>query len=372
MERRFSKDSNFKDLLRRNKDAIVYAALNGLEATDNFKLMRSLIMAMSDKYSNNSFKYIVISEQDLQDLTHNADNAIGLLFEDPLFIQNCHIVIDSNLEIKDVYNEQYNDNNETRRIFTEMSKKEKVVIFVVSPENIIHYFVNGRDGGDSIFYGNYTLRSYNRRKPISELQSVLEEYRKHLKLRDTYSKFFVEKSHLKSLRTDLKSELSEKQFIEANKQLLRNTPEDCFRDDLRMFLKDKLKIFFVQKEVMLENLKRLDIAMIDEDGKGLYFIEIKWVGISVHHLGKKIGITYSAKPRIVPEAFKQSTEYITELLNEEKDFKLGYLAVFDARDKELPDTGEGMTIEEIPEEHRTEFYRLLKLKDFRVINEHPN
>ena len=50
MERRFSKDSKFKDLLRRNKDAIVYAALNGLEATDNFKLMRSLIMAMSDKY----------------------------------------------------------------------------------------------------------------------------------------------------------------------------------------------------------------------------------------------------------------------------------------------------------------------------------
>lgn len=372
MERRFSKDSNFKDLLRRNKDAIVYAALNGLEATDNFKLMRSLIMAMSDKYSNNSFKYIVISEQDLQDLTHNADNAIGLLFKDPLFIQNCHIIIDSNLEIKDAYNEQYNDNNETRRIFTEMSKKEKVVIFVVSPENIIHYFVNGRDGGDSIFYGNYTLRSYNRKKPISELQSVLEEYKKHLKLRDTYSKFFVEKSHLKSLRIDLKSGLSEKQFIEANKQLLRNTPEDCFRDDLRMFLKDKLKIFFVQKEVMLENLKRLDIAMIDEDGKGLYFIEIKWVGISVHHLGKKIGTTYSAKPRIVPEAFKQSTEYITELLNEEKDFKLGYLAVFDARGEDLPDTGEGMTIDQIPEEHRSVFHRLLKLKDFRVINEHPN
>ena len=47
MERRFSKDSNFKDLLRRNKDAIVYAALNGLEATNNFKLMRSLIIAKS-------------------------------------------------------------------------------------------------------------------------------------------------------------------------------------------------------------------------------------------------------------------------------------------------------------------------------------
>lgn len=372
MERRFSKDSTFKDLLIRNKKAIVYAALNGLEATDNFKRMRSLIITMSDKYSNNSFKYIVISEQDLQNLTHNADSAIESLFKAPLFIQNCHIIIDSNLEIKEVNNEQHNDSNETRRIFTEMSKEENVVIFVVSPENIIHYFVNGRDGGDSIFYENSTLRSFNRKKPISELHSVLEEYRKHLKLRDTYSKFFVEKSHLKSLRTDLKSELSEELFIKANKQLLRNAPEDSFREDLRIFLKEKLKIFFIEKEVMLESLKRLDIAMIDEDGEGLYFIEVKWVGISIHQLGKKIGIEYNAKPRIVPDAFKQSTAYIIELLNEEKDFKLGYLAVFDARDKELPDTGEGMTIEEIPEEHRTEFYRLLKLKDFRVINEHPN
>ena len=250
--------------------------------------------------------------------------------------------------------------------------KDGVVVFMVAPEGIINYFVNGRDGGDSIFYESSTLHSFNSKKPISELPKVLEEYRKHLKLRDTYSKFFVEKSHLKSLRQDLNSELNEEQFIKANKQLLRNTPEDCFRDDLRMFLKEKLKVFFVQKEVMLESLKRLDIAMIDEDGEGLYFIEVKWVGTSVHHLGKKIGTTYSAQPRIVPDAFKQSTSYITELLAEEKDFKLGYLAVFDARDEELPDTGIGMTIDQIPEKDKPAYYRHVKLDDFRVINEHPN
>ena len=372
MKTRFSQNANFKDLLKRNQNAIVSAALNGLEANDNFKLILSLIKAMCDKYKDNSFKYIVISEEDLKNLTNNADSAIELLFTAPSFIQNRHIIIDSNFNIKEVNNDLYNNNNEVRRMFTQMSKDDGVVIFMVSPEGIINYFVNGRDGGDSIFYESSTLHSFNRKKPISELLSVLEEYRRHLKFRDTYSKFFVEKSHLKSLRTDLKSGLSEEQFIEANKQLLSNTPEDCFRDDLRMFLKDKLKIFFVQKEVMLESLKRLDIAMIDEDGEGLYFIEVKWVGISVHHLGKKIGTTYGAKPRIVPNAFKQSTAYITELLAEEKDFKLGYLAVFDARNEELPDTGEGMTIDQIPEEHRPAYYRHIKLDDFRVINEHPN
>lgn len=371
MKTRFSQNANFKDLLKRNQYAIVEAALNGLESTDKFKLMLSLIKAMCDKYQNNGFIYIVISEEDLQNLTNDADNAIEQLFINPSFIQHRHVVIDSNFNIKDVNDECLNNNNETRRLFTEMSKGG-VIVFMLSPEGIINYFVNGRDGGDSIFYESSTLHSFIRKQPISELQNVLEEYRKRLKIRGVYSKFFVEKSHLKSLRTDIGSELSEDQFIEANKQLLRNSPEDCFRDDLRMFLKEKLKVFFVQKEFMLESLKRLDIAMIDEDGEGLYFIEVKWVGTSVHHLGKKIGTTYNAKPDIVPNAFKQSVAYITELLAEEKDFKLGYLAVFDARDEELPDTGKGMSIDQIPEEHRPAYYRHIKLDDFRVVNEHPN
>lgn len=372
MKTRFSQNANFKDLLKCNQNAIVSAALNGLEANDNFKLILSLIKAMCDKYKDNSFKYIVISEEDLKNLTNNADSAIELLFTAPSFIQNRHIIIDSNFNIKEVNNDLYNNNNETRRMFTQMSKDDGVVIFMVSPEGIINYFVNGRDGGDSIFYESSTLHSFISKKPISELKNVLEEYRKRLKIRDTYSKFFVEKSHLRSLRTDLKSVLSEEQFIKANKQLLRNTPEDCFRDDLRLYLKEKLNIFFVPKEGMLENLKRLDIVMLDEDGQVLYFIEVKWVGTSIHPLGKKIGITYDAKPRIVPDAFKQSTAYINELLTENIDIKLGYLAVFDARNEDLPDTGKEMSIDLIPEEHRTAYSRHIKLDDFRVINEHPN
>lgn len=76
MKTKFSQNANFKDLLKRNQNAIVDAALNGLEATDNFKLMQSLIKAMCDKHPDNSFKYIVISEEDLLNLTTNADSAI--------------------------------------------------------------------------------------------------------------------------------------------------------------------------------------------------------------------------------------------------------------------------------------------------------
>lgn len=373
MKTKFSQNDNFKDLLRRNQTAIVNAASNGLESDTNFKLMLSLVKAMGDKYVNNSFKYLVISEDDLRNLkTANTDVSINNLFTNSLFIQNCHIVIDSYFNIIEADNEnQHNNNNETRRVFTEMSKFG-VVIFMLTSEGIINYFVNGRDAGDSIFYKSSTLRSYIEKKPLTELKAVLKEYRQRLKHRDTYSKFFVEKSHLKSLRVDIKSELTEKKFIEANKQLLRNTPEDCFRDDLRLFLKEKMHVFFVPKEGMLESLKRLDIVMIDEDGQGLYFIEVKWVGKSIHSSGKKIGTEFKAQPRITPDAFKQSAEYISELLAENVDVKLGYLAVFDARGEDLPDTGVGMSIDQIPEKHRSSFYRHEKLEDFRVVNEHPN
>lgn len=371
MRTKFSQNANFKALLRRNQTAIVYAASNGLEANDNFKLTLSLIKAMHDKYHGNGFKYIVISEEDLQKLTDDADNAIEQLFTDPLFNQNQHVVIDSEFQIKEVDNESHNNNNETRRLFTEISKNG-MVVFMLSPDGVINYFVNGRDGGDSIFYESSALHSYNEKKSISDLSIVLNEYRKHLTYRDTYSKFFVEKSHLMSLRTVLNSELSEEQFIRDYRQLLRNTPEDSFREDLRMFLKEKLKVFFVQKEYMLESLKRLDIAMFDEDGKGLYFIEVKWVGRSIHSSGKKIGTQYDAKTRIVPDAFRQSTAYINELLSENVDIKCGYLAVFDARNGDVTDTGQDMTIEQIPEEHRSAYCRLIKLDDFRVINVHPN
>lgn len=131
-------------------------------------------------------------------------------------------------------------------------------------------------------------------------------------------------------------------------------------------------MYSIPKEGMLENLKRLDIVMIDEDGQGLYFIEVKWVGTSIHPSGKDFGTEYKAKPRIVPDAFKQSTEYITELLAENIDVKLGYLAVFDARNETLPDTGVGMSIDKIPEKDRPSFYKHIKIDDFRVINEHPN
>ncbi len=128
----------------------------------------------------------------------------------------------------------------------------------------------------------------------------------------------------------------------------------------------------VTREVTLENLDRLDIELTDEDGRDLYFIEIKWVGECIGANGAEISRTkYDAKPRIQPNAVKQVVEYIDQLLTEKENLKIGYLAVFDARKEDLPDTGVDITSADVPEDLRKHFHRFVKLKDFRVKNENP-
>lgn len=370
MKTSFSNNESFKELLRLQSAEIALAAANGLESDSNFRLLLSLLKAASERHVNNDFKYIIISEEDLNKLPLASDSAIDELFKNEHFIHNKHIVIDAQLSIIEANNDPTHfDNNETRRLFTQISKTGRVV-FMISSNGVINYFVNGRDSGNSIFYNLQSLNSYVKKRPLSDIKSVLQEYRRRLTHRETYSKFFVEKSHLKSLRVDLNSTLNEDKFISAYRHLLRNKPEDSFRDDLRMFLKEKLQVHFVDKEKMLESLKRLDIAMYDVDGSSVYFIEVKWVGDSVHKSGKKIGTQFSEN--IVAPAIIQTTNYIKELSAEGVNVKFGYLAVFDARPDVHPDTGGQFSEDMIVEEDRKYLAHFEKLADFRVVNEHPN
>ena len=140
----------------------------------------------------------------------------------------------------------------------------------------------------------------------------------------------------------------------------------------------------VYREVMMEDLDRLDIELLDEKGKDLYFIEIKWVGDSIHADGNQFGTTYNAN-RINPSAVIQVVGYINQLLEEKQNIKIGYyikersfdnkkvgyLLVFDARKEDLVDTGDGVTESVVPEKLRKHYHRYKKLKDFRVININP-
>ncbi|MFY7845939.1 MAG: hypothetical protein ACOVQV_12525, partial [Chryseobacterium gambrini] len=207
------------------------------------------------------------------------------------------------------------------------------------------------------------------KKDISQINDVLIQYQESLRDRKFYCKFFIGLSHLKSLHKDLNEPNDEKTFISNYKHLLRNKPENTFRDDLRQFLSFNLKISQV-KEFILENMRRLDIYLYDEYGE-IYLIEVKWVGQSVHNAGKKIGTSYDSND-INPDAFVQALDYLEELDNKGENIVRAYLVVFDARKDNLDDTGKDFD-SSVLTPTQTKYYRKFeKIKDLRVRNFHPS
>ena len=95
------------------------------------------------------------------------------------------------------------------------------------------------------------------------------------------------------------------------------------------------------------------------------------MGISIHPLGQKIGTSYQAED-INPNAVIQTVDYIRQLNNENKNIKLAYLAVFDARYEDLPDTVEVFDEKLLIEDLGKYYPRFKKIADFRVINQHPS
>ena len=370
MAMKFSDNQDFIQMLKGKQAEILNMTSDGVQETQQFQRLLSLLKSARQKNEECDFKLILISKTDLANLVDDADVKVVSLFNNTTFLTNRKFVVDSTLSINNYDNSAFPvDNNEARRLFTSLSSND-MVVFLVTPDAIINYFIDEKDYGSGLFYSDISLKSYQEKKTIDKLVEVLEAYRIELRQLNTYQKFFVPKSQLRTLRIALGSSLTEQQFLKKYQQLLYNRPEDSFREDLRIFIKKNMRVI-VRKESVLEDLDRLDIEMYDEAGRDLYFIEVKWIGDSIHADGNKMGVSYKPLPRIKYDAVVQVIGYIRQLLEQKENIKLGYLAVFDARKESLRDSGEGITVETLTENQKEYFSRFNKLKDFRVINENP-
>lgn len=367
---RFSDNPDFKRLLDEKKQDIMQRTNDGVQETESFQRLFSLLTQCRRKIEESDYRLILISKTDLAHLCTDADTKSMDLFKHTVFLTNRTVLVDANLAILNNNNDPFpvGDNN-ARRYFASLTEND-IVAFLVSPNAIVNYFIDGKDYGDGIFYTREAQSSYEELKTIDKLSEVLDDYRISLTHQDTYLKFFVTKAGLRALHTLAYSEEDETTFMSNHKHLLNNKPEELFREDIRNFIKRHMKVV-VTREVTLENLDRLDIELTDEVGQDLYFIEIKWVGESIGADGNKISTIYNSQPRINPNAVKQVVEYIDQLLKEKENIKIGYLAVFDARKEDLPDTGADISEEVVPENMRNYFQRFVKLPDFRVKNINP-
>lgn len=362
----------FKSQLKQKSNEIGERLSNTIIDSPNFLLLRNLLKAASDNYRVNDYHCLTISETDFLRLPEDMDEKVAALFKEPVFIKHYHVEIGQDFSI--LSNDDSvpsHNNNEVRRYYTELSKN-RIVIFLFTSGQDVNYFVGGIDGGNNIFYTKEEADSYIKKKKANELENVLEDYRVHLRQRDTYEKFFITKSMLNILYESLKiAKKNEKSFKKENGYLLFNKPESRFRDDLYFYLKSEMQAI-INREDFQDDENRLDISVMDNFGTGIYLLEIKWIGKSISADDKGFGTEFSPTPHKVAEWVNQTVGYIKQKSDEHANIKNGYLVVFDARLNDITtDYDQMISVNVLEEDLKPFFYRFKKINDFRVKNTTP-
>lgn len=196
----------------------------------------------------------------------------------------------------------------------------KNLVFFFGEQGITRY-INGRSIKDSnIFYSREDRMKYYEKKDISQLDEVIKDYAdKVVSQQVHYTYFFADNPSLKQINPT---------YVSRN--ILKNKPEHYMRDHLREYLKSSMRYTFTIEPELGQSKRELDIYF---DVKGeLYFIEIKWLGVSINDAGTGLSKPYTDYR--AREGVTQSLEYIQELLNTtETSLRCGCLAIYDARDK---------------------------------------
>jgi hypothetical protein len=366
-------NKRFTSHLIEKSNAIGERLSSSIMDSSAFLLLRSLLISSADKYGVNDYRCIVITKAEFELLPDDMDEKVTNLFQTSEFIDHYNLVINHDLIVIDCDDDNpKGKNNDVRDFYMDLSKNNNVIIFLITSSGKVNYFVDGIDGGDSIFYTKETEDSYSKKKKANEIETVLEEYRVHLTHRDTYEKFFIDHTMLNTLFENLsKKNGDEVQFKKDNICLLFNKPESRFRDDLFFYLKRNMQAI-VNREDFQDDENRLDISVIDNYGTGIYLIEIKWIGKSISADGKSFGTEYKPTAAKIKSWLIQTVGYIKQMTDEHANIKKGFLAVFDARlsDSEK-DSGANISQELLSEGLRSYFFRFRKVNDFRVKNTNP-
>lgn len=364
-------DPLFLEIIKNKGEDIQKLMSNTFRECNEFKLFEAGLKTFIDGHFYYNFLAISIKKNDLLNIQDNFYKELEKNLNSDEAIHFNHIFLDSSMSIIDKRKDTFNNSNDARHYYTNHSKN--YIVFLLHPTKDISFFIDGEDFGKPIFFRLEDYLNYQQKKSISDIDILFDDYRdRYLKLDTICSKFFVHKSQLRSLHKDTNSQKNEKDFLNDNKHLLKNSPENSFRDDLKEFLRERLKgTVNILKESWLENWDRLDIHLIDEDGFGNYLIEVKWVGESIKDSGKEFGTKMYAST-LKNDAVNQSLRYLAELNRHNRIIKIAYLVVFDARsDENLEDTILPIDTTKLDKELYKFYNHFRKVPDFRVVNNHP-
>ena len=289
-----------------------------VECDQNYNLLhKKYLQELWDNQKNHQVLFsVAISPDSLSNLNfENLQNNLSKLTK--------HIAITNFIEIDNGGNvvktiNLVGDTNDIRSEICELSMSDYVFFF---GEEGITRFVNGHPYEDvNIFYSRSDRMKYKEKKDISRIYEVIENYSsQYLTQQVNYMSLLADNATLRQIDSG---------YIKRN--ILKNKPEQFMRDQLCQYLTENMRYTFTTEPELGQTKKELDIYF-DVSGE-LYFIEIKWLGVSINNKGTGLSTEYTdsrARDGVI-----QTLEYIGELLStSEKSLRHGYLLIYDARDK---------------------------------------
>lgn len=207
---------------------------------------------------------------------------------------------------------------EMKKFLQKLSCEHLVFFF---GEDGISRYIHGEPVDDcNIFYSMEDRINYYKKYDISKLDDVISDYASKIVTQQVaYMCFFADNATLNQISS---------QYI--NRNILKNKPEHYMRDHLCDYLSHKMKYTFSTERQLVQSKRALDIYF-EAEGY-LYFIEVKWLGVSINENGTSLTKPYGEKR--AEDGVIQSLEYVIELINtNEANFRAGCLVIFDARDK---------------------------------------
>lgn len=296
---------------------IIESSKDAIENNRNYQmLLKGFLKKIWDNQINHRIMFCIsISPDDVnnivfENLWENLQEAIKNTAESNLVKIN---------NVGDVIEKKYLD-GDTKEIRNKLSKLSKNDYLFFFGEQGITQFINGRVMEENnIFYSWAERKKFREKKDISQIHEVMDSYaRQYVTQQVNYMCFFADNSTIRQFDPSL-----------VGYNILRNKPEHYMRDQLCQYLTDNMRYTFLIEPELGQSKRELDIYF-DVSGE-LYFIEIKWLGVSVNDTGTGLSRPYTdARAR---EGVTQTLEYIDELMNtSEKSLRHGYLAIYDARD----------------------------------------
>lgn len=359
-------DPDFLQKIRGKAWEIIEQSKNEILDHPNFPILvnNHLLNFWLSRADRRDIFVLSLSETDLMNLElDKVEDSINSSIREKLKTHS-FLTVNSRFEIIQESAIPFEGTQQGREYLIELSKKGKCIFFF--GEKGISRFIQGAEKGDNIFLTTTDRINHSEKFELTDIAKAIEKYKnQHLTRQNNYVKFFESKRNLIAIYGD--------PAYKSKKNLLKNSPEKYFRDDLIDFLNENVKGTFNREMQLLSSKKPIDIHTESKGDSRLVFFEVKWLGVSKHKDKMAEGTSYintEANAR-ANEGVVQTLEYIEEVVEKmNRDLACGYLVIFDARNvvEHITYNTDATLPENLRKYYRDKFS---KFDNLIVVNIHP-